>query len=86
MNSFYNLSQLRPGQHARVKCIRITGAMKRRFLELGLTEHTEVWCLGRSPMGDPSAYLVRGSVIAIRIADSQHIILENEHTDAHETD
>lgn len=50
--------------------------MRRRLLDLGLIAHTEVMCLGRSPLGDPSAYLIRGAVIAIRTKDSQNIIIE----------
>lgn len=78
MNHAYNLSQLKPGQCAAVKHLEMTGAMKRRLLDLGLTPQTEVFCLGKSPLGDPSAYLIRGAVIAIRAADSQKVILDTE--------
>ena len=50
-----NLSRLAPGQRARILSIRVDGAMRRRLLDLGLIEDTEVMCLGRSPLGDPSA-------------------------------
>lgn len=73
-----NLSQLRPGKSAVVKSIHTDGTMRRRFLDLGLTAGTEVSCLGQSPLGDPSAYLIRGAVIAIRAIDSRNIITENE--------
>lgn len=78
MNHPYNLSQLKPGQSATVKRLEMTGAMRTRLLDLGLTAQTKVFCLGKSPMGDPSAYLIRGAVIAIRASDSQKIILETE--------
>lgn len=78
MNHVYNLSQLKPGQRASVKHLEMTGAMKRRLLDLGLTPQTEVFCLGKSPLGDPSAYLIRGAVIAIRAVDSQKVILNTE--------
>lgn len=78
MKSSYNLSQLAPGQRARVSHIAAAGAMRRRLMDLGLTRHTEVMCLGRSPLGDPSAYLIRGAVIAIRAKDSQNIMIETE--------
>ena len=73
-----NLSQLHPGQRARVARIDTAGAMRRRLMDLGLTPHTEVMCLGHSPLGDPSAYLIRGAVIAIRTKDSQNIMIETE--------
>ena len=47
--------------------------MQRRLRDLGLIEQTRVLCLGRSPMGDPSAYLIRGSVIALRRCDCRAI-------------
>lgn len=78
MDFSYNLSQLKPGQRAVVKCLKTNEAMKGRLQDLGLTERTEVLCLGRSPMGDPSAYLIRGAVIAIRAADSRKIILKTD--------
>ena len=40
---------------------------------MGLIQNTIVQCLGRSPGGDPSAFLIRGAVIAIRAVDGQHI-------------
>ena len=49
--------------------------MRRRLLDIGLVENTEVACLGRSPSGDPSAYLIRGAVIAIRSVDCATIIV-----------
>ena len=76
MTSTISLNQLAPGQSAKVKELKTAGSMRRRLLDLGLIAHTEVMCLGRSPLGDPSAYLMRGAVIAIRTKDSQNIIIE----------
>lgn len=78
MEPSFNLSQLAPGQRARVSHIAAADTMRRRLMDLGLTRHTEVMCLGRSPLGDPSAYLIRGAVIAIRAKDSQNIFIETE--------
>ena len=76
MTSTISLKQLAPGQSAKVKELKTAGSMRRRLLDLGLIAHTEVMCLGRSPLGDPSAYLIRGAVIAISTKDSQNIIIE----------
>lgn len=78
MERSHDLSQLAPGKCAQVADIFTTGTMRRRLMDLGLTRHTKVMCLGRSPLGDPSAYLIRGAVIAIRAKDSQNIIIETE--------
>lgn len=69
------LSDIAPGQHGVVRELRSTGSMRRRLLDIGLIEDTDVECLGRSPGGDPTAYLIRGAVIAIRKEDSQEIMI-----------
>ena len=75
MDHSTDLSQLPPGQRAEILSLQTIGPMRRRLLDLGLIEHTEVMCLGRSPLGDPSAYLIRGAVIAIRARDSRQILI-----------
>ncbi len=72
------LCDLQPGQRAAVQALYATGAMRRRLLDLGLIENTAVECLGRSPGGDPSAYLIRGAVIAIRSEDAGNVVLRED--------
>ena len=67
------LNDLQPGQQAIVQELRSTGSIRRRLLDMGLIQNTIVQCLGRSPGGDPSAFLIRGAVIAIRAVDGKHI-------------
>lgn len=69
------LSHLKPGEKAVVKELSTEGNMRRRLLDIGLIENTPVECLGRSPGGDPSAFLIRGAVIAIRSEDCTGILL-----------
>ena len=64
-----------PGQSAVVLSLAAAGSIRRRFLDIGLTENTRVECLGRSPGGDPSAYLIRGAVVAIRRDDCKKILV-----------
>lgn len=75
MNQSNCLNDIKPGQHATVRSLQSTGSMRRRLLDIGLIKNTEVECLGRSPSGDPSAYLIRGAVIAIRSEDSKNILI-----------
>ena len=42
---------------------------------MGLIEGTSVECVGKSPLGDPAAYLVRGAVIALRSQESDRIFI-----------
>ncbi|MGN1001698.1 MAG: ferrous iron transport protein A [Oscillospiraceae bacterium] len=69
------LNDIRPGEKARVCALRSTGSMRRRLLDIGLTENTDVECLGRSPCGGMSAYLIRGAVIAIRSEDGRGVLV-----------
>lgn len=70
-----NLSQLELGSKAIINKILTTGDMRRRFLDIGLIENTEVECVGISPQGDPKAFLIRGAVIAIRDKDSKELLI-----------
>lgn len=71
------LSDLHPGQRGVVRALHSTGAMRRRLLDIGLIEDTGVECLGRSPGGDPAAFLIRGAVIAIRDQDGRDVLLRS---------
>ena len=71
------LCDLMPMNWATVKRIDTPDEMRRRFLDIGLIEGTGVLCLGRSPAGDPSAYLIRGAVIAIRHSDAATVAISD---------
>lgn len=70
------LCDLKIGQCGEVVALGSVGGMRRRLLDIGLVEGTVVECVGRSPSGDPAAYLIRGAVIAIRDRDSADILIE----------
>lgn len=70
------LKEILPGDFAAVKEIITNGDMRRRLLDIGLTPGTRVECIGKSPGGDPKAFLIRGAVIAIRAEDAAGIIVE----------
>ncbi len=67
------LCDIAPGERVRVKRLYSGENIRRRLLDIGLVENTEVECVGRSPCGDPSAFLIRGAVIALRSEDSRDI-------------
>lgn len=76
MNILYpSLPQLPEGGQARVRALHVSGSMRRRLQDLGLVAGTSVTCLQRAAGGDPTAYLIRGAVIALREADASHIEL-----------
>lgn len=70
------LSSLTEGTTATVRAMNSSGSMRRRLMDMGLIEGTRVICLHRSPAGDPTAYLIRGAVIALRSEDTGKIMVE----------
>lgn len=70
------LDHVMVGKTAKVKELTNTGSMRRRLLDIGLVEGTEVECLQKSPAGDPVAYGIRGAVIALRSEDSAQVLVE----------
>lgn len=75
MNDIRTLKDLKQGQIAKVIKLMSDGSIRRRLLDIGLIEGTEVECLQKSPAGDPVAYLIRGAVIALRSEDSSNILI-----------
>lgn len=69
------LSDLMPNESAVICDIDETSALKRRFFDLGLVPDTAVKCVLKSVFGDPCAYLIRDSVIAIRKTDAKDIFV-----------
>ncbi len=72
------LCDLNSGDSATVSALLSDGAIRRRLLDIGLVPGTVITCVGRSPGGDPSAYLICGAVIAIRHRDSAAILVKGE--------
>ena len=75
MEKTYTLSSLREGEQCRVKALAIDGKMRSRLSDLGLIEGTKVACVQKSLSGDPTAFLIRGAVIALRNEDSSRVIV-----------
>ena len=78
------LDTLNVGETARLREIATHGAMRRRLLDLGMSPGTVVECVGKSPLGDPAAYLIRGAVIALRQRDCRLISVIREEVSEHE--
>ncbi|HAN09527.1 MAG TPA: ferrous iron transport protein A [Clostridiales bacterium] len=70
------LNQLQIGQNARIKQLTCEGNIRRRMMELGLIPNTSVEALQKSPSGDPTAYYIRGAVIALRSEEASKIIVK----------
>jgi DtxR family Mn-dependent transcriptional regulator len=74
------LSELRPGEQGRVIALStaVRGPERRRLLDLGLLPGTEIRPELVSPGGDPTAYRIRGAVVALRQEQADWIRVERE--------
>ena len=68
------LSDMKKGEKAVIKEIKIEGGLRQRLMDIGFIEGTEVTCVRISPFGDPKAFLIRRTVIALRNEDSSLIL------------
>jgi DtxR family Mn-dependent transcriptional regulator len=73
------LSTLRPSQRATVRALTdsLQGLTRRRLLDLGLTPGTTVTVELRSLFGDPVAYRVRGTLIALRREQAEQVLIDS---------
>jgi len=74
--NYIPLNFLPLGKKAKVIALTSDGTTRRRMLDLGLISNTVVEALQKSPSGDPTAYHIRGAVIALRSEESSKIMVE----------
>lgn len=67
------LSQIEIGTKCTIADIHLKGLLRRRMMDLGIIPGTAVECVRRGPAGDPTAYTVRGTTIALRKEDAAKI-------------
>lgn len=71
-----SLDKLPLGMTQYIESINCSGILKTRLLDLGLVDGTPITPLFKSPLGDPTAYEFRGSIIAIRDDEARQIMLK----------
>ncbi|PFE89631.1 ferrous iron transport protein A [Bacillus thuringiensis] len=67
------LSEFKTGEFVQIEKIQLEGTMKRRLLDLGFIPGATIKVLQRSPLGDPVAYQVSNTTIALRKEESSLI-------------
>lgn len=73
MKHIISLNNLPLNHYAKVENINCDGLDRRRFLDLGIINGTKLKPILKSPSGDPIAYEIRKSIIAIRSEDAKKI-------------
>ncbi len=67
------LNELKLENEGKILNIECSENIKRRLLDLGLVKNTNIIPVLISPSGDPKAFEVRGTLIAIREEDTRKI-------------
>ena len=70
-----SLDTLNINKCATILDLNCNGDLRRRLLDLGLVNGTTIKAVLRSPIGNPIAYEVRGTTIALRKEDSKLITI-----------
>ena len=73
MNNLMTLDHLPLQTEAYIDSLTVEGSLRRRLLDLGFARGNRVMPLLTSPLGDPTAYAIMGSVIALRQEDASKI-------------
>ncbi len=72
------LNELKIGQTARIRKVGGEGALRLRFLDMGLIPKTMVTLMKVAPMGDPIEIRLRGYELTMRIDEAKWIEVETE--------
>lgn len=69
------LSMLPIGSKGKVKNLKFEGYIRRRILDLGIVNDSIIEVVRTSPIGDPTAYLIKGSLIGLRKSDAEQVLV-----------
>jgi ferrous iron transport protein A len=71
-----SLNQAYTGSRIRIESLGLEGVMRRRLLDLGFVPGAVVEVVRKSPLGDPIAFRVSQTTIALRMEESSKILGE----------
>jgi Fe2+ transport system protein FeoA len=72
-----SIDKLSVGEAGTVSALLSNDSMRRRFFDLGICEGARIKKISVSPMGDPSCYLVCGTMVAIRHRDASGVLIKD---------
>ncbi|KAB1457924.1 FeoA family protein [Vibrio panuliri] len=72
------LTELKPGEVARVVGHQSQGLVRQRLLDLGLIPQTEIKFIRYAPLGDPIEIKVGYTHVVIRASEAETVIVESQ--------
>lgn len=76
-NTIVKLTEIVIGKKAQVVELLSIGLSRQRMLDLGIVPNTIIHVLRQSPFGDPTAYLIRDTCIALREEEAKNIMVRH---------
>ena len=70
------LSELQPGDSARIETVGGEGALRQHFLDMGVIPGAEVTIVKLAPLGDPIELRIHGYELTLRVAEAEQIAVE----------
>ena len=70
------LSDLKPGESGTVIKVEGDRAIRRRMVDMGLVNGTDVLVKRVAPLGDPIEFVVRGYSLSLRKSEAQAVHIE----------
>lgn len=77
----HRLSGLKPGQYGVIDEMKVPAKLGQRLSDMGVADGNRIECMYVSPLGDPTAYFVKGTLIAVRREDAEQIWLREEENE-----
>ena len=75
------LSELKPGESARITKVGGSGSLRQHFLDMGLIPDAFLTLIKLAPMGDPMEFMVHGYELSIRKDDAAEIECEKKEAE-----
>ena len=70
------LKNVECGQTVKVSRLGGEGAVRRRIMDMGITQGTEIYVRKVAPLGDPIEVTVRGYELSLRKGEAENIVVE----------
>lgn len=75
------LSELKPGEKAKIVKIVGHGAFRKRMIEMGFVKGREIKCLLQAPLNDPVKYSIMGYEVSLRRSEAKLVDIVDEETE-----
>jgi len=72
----HTLDTLKIGKSAIIDSLTSNNIERRRMLDFGFVPNAQITALYRSPFNNPTAYLIKGTIIALRNEDAKKVIIK----------